>query len=149
MSSEGGVSSRLPSLHPPAHIQIPHLSRSQRRTKFNYVVSQLNQQQSAEVEDIITSSTEQDPNDRLKAELVHRLSTSREQSMRQLVSHEEMGDRTPSQFLRHPKDLGIRRPRRFSSHHLSQPTPTARTSHTCRPDRGQSLLSLPPQGQNL
>ena len=75
------------------------------RTKFKYVVSQLNQQQAAEVEDIITSPPEQEPYDRLKAELVRRLSTSREQRVRQLLSHEEMGDRKPSQFLRHLKGL--------------------------------------------
>ena len=63
------------------------------------------------MEHIITSSTEHDPYDQLKAELVRRLSTSREQRVRQLVSHEEMGDRKPSKFLRHLKGLGIRRPR--------------------------------------
>ena len=38
------------------------------------------------MEHIITSSTEHDPYDQLKAELVRRLSTSREQSVRQLVT---------------------------------------------------------------
>ena len=33
------------------------------------------------------------------------MSTSREQDVRQLLSHEEMGDRKPSQFLRHLKSL--------------------------------------------
>jgi hypothetical protein len=42
---------------------------------------------------------EHEPYDRVKAELVRRLSTSREQRMRQL-SHEEMGDRKPYKFLR-------------------------------------------------
>jgi hypothetical protein len=65
------------------------------------VVSQLNQQQAAEMEDIITSPPEQEPYDRLKAVLVRRLSTSREQRVRQLLSHEELGDRKPLQFLRH------------------------------------------------
>jgi len=50
---------------------------TRQRTKFNYVVSQLSQQQAVEVEDIITSPPEQEPYDRLKAELVRRLSTSR------------------------------------------------------------------------
>jgi hypothetical protein len=75
------------------------------RTKFNYVVSQLNQQQAAKVEDLIASPPDHEPYDRLKAELVRRLSTSREQRVRQLLSHEEMGDRKPSQFLRHLKAL--------------------------------------------
>ena len=74
------------------------------RTKFNYVVSQLNQQQAAEVEDFITSPPEQEPFDRLKAELLRRLSTSRERGVRQLLSH-EIGDRNPSQFLRHLNSL--------------------------------------------
>jgi hypothetical protein len=86
-----------------AQFELADITRQ--RTKFNYVVSQLNQQQAAEVEDIITSPPEQEPYDRLKAELVRRLSTSREQCLRQLLSHEELGDRKPSQFLRHLKGL--------------------------------------------
>ena len=78
---------------------------TRQRTKFNYVVSQLNQQQAAEVEDIITAPPEHEPYDRLKTELIRRLSTSSEQRVRQLLSHEEMGDRKPSQFLRHLKSL--------------------------------------------
>jgi hypothetical protein len=74
-------------------------------TKYNYVVSQLNQQQAAEVEDIITSPPQHEPYDRLKAELVRRLSTSGQQRASQLLSHEEMGDRKPSQFLQHLRTL--------------------------------------------
>jgi len=36
---------------------------------------------------------------------VRRLSSSRDQRVRQLLTHEEMGDRKPSQFLRHLKSL--------------------------------------------
>jgi hypothetical protein len=36
---------------------------------------------------------------------VRRLSESRDQRVRQLQTHEEMGDRKPSQFLRHVKSL--------------------------------------------
>ena len=75
---------------------------TRQRTKFNHVVSQLHQKHAAEVEDI-RSPPEHEPYDRLKAELVSRLSTSRDQRVRQLLSHEEMGDRRPSQFLRHLK----------------------------------------------
>lgn len=88
-----------------AEAQFELANITQQRTKFNYVVSQLNQQQATEVEDIITSRPDHEPYDRLKAELVRRLSTSREQRVRQLLSHEEMGDRKPSQFLRHLKGL--------------------------------------------
>ena len=38
---------------------------TRQRTKFNYVVSQLNQQQASEVEDIIIAPPEQEPYDRL------------------------------------------------------------------------------------
>ena len=78
---------------------------TRQRTKFNHVVCQLHQQHAAEVEDIITSPPEHEPYDRLKAEMVRQLSTSREQRVRQLLSHEEMGHRRPSQFLRHLKGL--------------------------------------------
>jgi hypothetical protein len=78
---------------------------TRQKKKFNYVVSQLHQQHASEVEDIITAPPEHEPYDRLKAELVRRVSTSREQRVRQLLSHEEMGDRKPSQFLRHLKGL--------------------------------------------
>jgi hypothetical protein len=60
-------------------------------------VSHLNQQ-AAEVEDII-SSPEHKLYNWLKAELVLRLSTSREPRVRQLLSHDEMVDRKPSRFL--------------------------------------------------
>ena len=46
-------------------------------------------------------------------------------------------------------ETGSRRPERFSSKHLDQPTSTARASHYFRPGRKQSRLSLPPRGQNL
>ena len=86
-----------------AQFELAAITRQQ--TKFNYVVSQLNQQQVAEFEDIITSPSEHEPYDRLKAELVRRLSTSREQRVRQLPSHEEMGDWKLSQFLWHLKGM--------------------------------------------
>ena len=72
------------------------------RTKFNYVISQLEYRHAAEVEDIM-SPPANDPYTTLKTELVRRLSASRDQRVRQLLTHEEMGDRKPSQFLRHLK----------------------------------------------
>jgi len=87
---------------------------TRQRTKFKYVVSQMNQQQAAEMEDIILPP-KLEPYDRLKAELVRRLSTSLEQRVRQLLSHEEMGDRKPSQFLRHIKSLATGVPDDFLS----------------------------------
>ena len=80
-------------------------SVTRQKTKFKYVVAQINQQQAAEVEDIIIGPHEQDQYDRLKAELIRRLSTSLEQRVRLLLSHEELRDRKPSKFLRHLKSL--------------------------------------------
>lgn len=57
------------------------------------------------MEDIITTPPEPDPYDRLKEELILRLSTSKEHCVRQLLTHEEMGDRRSSQFLRNLKSL--------------------------------------------
>jgi len=88
-----------------AEAQFELAAITRQRTKFNYVVSQPNKQQAAEVEYIIISPPEHEPYNQLKAELVRRLSTSHEQRMRQLLSHEEMGDRKASQFLRQLKGL--------------------------------------------
>ena len=106
------VAVRLPPLWPDrpdvwfaqAEAQFELAAIRRQRRKFNYVVAQPNQQEAAWVEDI-TSPPEHEPYNQLKAELVRRLSTSREQSERQLLSDEEMGDRKPSQFLRHLKGL--------------------------------------------
>jgi len=65
-------------------VQFELAAITRQRMKFNYIVSQLNQQQAAEVDDIITTPPEDEPYDRLKAELVRRLSTSREHRVRQL-----------------------------------------------------------------
>jgi len=80
-------------------------SATSERTKFNYVISQLEYRHAAEVEDIIMSPPANDPRTTLKTELVRRLSASRDQPLSQLLTHEEMGDRKPSQFLRHLNSL--------------------------------------------
>lgn len=74
-------------------------------TKFHYAISQLDPVYAAEVEDIIADSTLTDKYKRLKTELVKRLSASRERKVKQLLTSEELGDRKPSQFLRHLKQL--------------------------------------------
>jgi hypothetical protein len=68
-----------------AQFELSAITRKQ--TKFNYVVSQLNQQQVAKVEDIITLPPEHEPYDWLKAELVCRFFSSRQKCVRQLLSH--------------------------------------------------------------
>ena len=115
-SSEGGhihrPAVRLPTFWPDrpglwfaqaeAHFNLASVTSE--KTKFNYVISQLEYRHAAEVEDIISPPADE-PYSTLKTELVRRLSSSRDQRVRQLLTHEEMGDRKPSQFLRHLKSL--------------------------------------------
>ena len=72
-------------------------------TKYHYVISQLDARATAE--DIITAPMVPLPYTNLRQKLVERLSSSEEQSVRQLIHDEELGDRRPSQFLRHLKSL--------------------------------------------
>lgn len=74
-------------------------------TKFYMVIQQLDHKIAREVRDVITNPPRNDKYDRLKSELIKRLSTSRDQRIRQLLTHEELGDRKPSQFLRHLRSL--------------------------------------------
>jgi hypothetical protein len=57
------------------------------------------------VEDIITSPPQQDPYSKLRTELLKRLFLSREQRAHRIITLEELGDRKPSQFLRHLRSL--------------------------------------------
>ncbi|XP_048479715.1 uncharacterized protein LOC125489112 [Plutella xylostella] len=75
-------------------------------TKFYHVIGQLEHQYAAEVEDIITSPPDTDKYENLKAELLKRLCVSKENKVKQLLMHEELGDRKPTQFLRHLRHLG-------------------------------------------
>lgn len=74
-------------------------------TKFHYAISQLDPIYASEVEDIISAPAGPNKYERLKTELVKRLSASREKKVKQLLMHEELGDRKPSQFLRHLQHL--------------------------------------------
>lgn len=74
-------------------------------TKFYYVVAQLEHQYAAEVKDIIISPPADNKYEKLKNELIKRLSASREKEVKQLLVHEELGDRKPSQFMRHLQHL--------------------------------------------
>jgi hypothetical protein len=73
--------------------------------KFHYIVAQLDTRYAAEVEDVITSPPVVGKYQTLKAKLIQRLSISEEQRVRKLISDEDLGDRKPSQFLRHLRTL--------------------------------------------
>lgn len=74
-------------------------------TKYSHVVSQLDEHFALEVEDILTNTPENNPYSTLKNELIKRLSLSQEQRIKQILVDEELGDRKPSQFLRHLRSL--------------------------------------------
>lgn len=74
-------------------------------TKFNYVIGHLDNQYSKEVKDIIVNPPASNKYEKLKSELIRRLSASNEKKIKQLLMHEDLGDRKPSQFLRHLKGL--------------------------------------------
>lgn len=74
-------------------------------TKFGYVAGNLDQKYAVEVRDILLDPPAANKYDRLKAQLIARLSPSQSQKTKQLLETEEMGDRKPSQFLRHLKSL--------------------------------------------
>jgi hypothetical protein len=68
------------------------------------------------VEDIINSPPQQDPYTTLKTELVKGVCPSRDhQRTHQLFTLEKMGDRKPSQFLRHLKSLAQDIPDKYLS----------------------------------
>jgi hypothetical protein len=71
------------------------------KRKFKYVISQLEYKHSTDVENIIISPAADKNYTTPKTELVCRLSSSRDQRVCQLLTHEEIGESKPSQFLRH------------------------------------------------
>lgn len=74
-------------------------------TKFHYVAGHLDAKYASEVRDVLTKPPSNGKYDKLKSELIIRLSASQDQKTRQLLEHEEIGDRKPTQFLRHLRNL--------------------------------------------
>lgn len=73
--------------------------------KFGNVITNLDLLHAKAVKDIIMTPPAQNRYDKIKSELIRRLSASHERKVKQLLTHEELGDRKPSQFLRHLQDL--------------------------------------------
>uniref|UniRef100_A0A5S6R653 C2H2-type domain-containing protein n=1 Tax=Trichuris muris TaxID=70415 RepID=A0A5S6R653_TRIMR len=81
---------------------------TQEATKFAYVVSQLEGRYAAEVEDIITNPPARNAYSHLRNELIRRVSVSTEQRVRQVLTEEMLGERKPSQFLRHLRSFACK-----------------------------------------
>lgn len=73
--------------------------------KFNQVITNLDIVHAKAVKDIIVNPPARHRYDKVKFELIKRLTASHENKVRQLLTHEELGDRKASQFLRHLQDL--------------------------------------------
>lgn len=78
---------------------------TQEPTKYAYALSQLDTKYALEIKDVITNPDIDNRYTEMKRCLIQRLATSQEQRTKQLLEHEELGDRKPSQFLRHLKTL--------------------------------------------
>lgn len=73
--------------------------------KYTHVITNIDLQHAKAVKDIIVNPPPQERYTKIKTELIRRLSASHENKVRQLLTHEVLGDRKPSQFLRHLQDL--------------------------------------------
>lgn len=91
-----------------AQFELANIVRDE--TKFAHVVASLDSTAASEVDDIIEAPPAVDKYAHLKAELIRRLSSSSEERVRQILQKEELGDRRPSQFLRHLRSLAGRTP---------------------------------------
>ncbi|KAK5642390.1 hypothetical protein RI129_008557 [Pyrocoelia pectoralis] len=86
-----------------SHFRVSGISSDE--TKYGYIASSLEAKYACEVRDILTKPPQANRYETLKTELIKRLSATHEQRMRQLLEREELGDRKPSQFLRHLQTL--------------------------------------------
>lgn len=74
-------------------------------TKFYYVIGHIDQQYAKDVKDIMAKPPATQKYETLKSELISRLSASKTSKIKQLLHHEDLGDRKPSQFYRHLRNL--------------------------------------------
>lgn len=85
--------------------QFPLAGITSQLTKYRHVLSVLPQEIAAEVIDILSSPPAEAPYDTLKAAILDRTVASERARLQQLLSAEELGDRTPTQLLRHMQSL--------------------------------------------
>jgi hypothetical protein len=97
--------SRVAMRLPPIWAKRPAAWFTQVEAKFRHIISQLDHRYATEVEDIVNPPPQQDPNTRLRTELLNLLSLSREKRVCQLLTLDAMGDRKLSQFLRDLRSL--------------------------------------------
>ncbi|XP_049886819.1 uncharacterized protein LOC126381365 [Pectinophora gossypiella] len=74
-------------------------------TKFNIVSGDLSQEYARLMKDFYTNPPKENKYSLFKAALIKRLTDSREKKTLQLLQNEDLGDRKPTQFLRHLQSL--------------------------------------------
>ncbi|XP_012231264.1 uncharacterized protein [Linepithema humile] len=74
-------------------------------TKYAYAISQIQTKYIKKIKNVITNPPTCGKYEAVKRALIQRLSDSRKHRIRQLLKREELGDRKPSQFLRHLRTL--------------------------------------------
>lgn len=74
-------------------------------TKYAYVFTRVELQQTREIRDVIRNPPSTGKYKAIKTALIQRLLDPQELRIRKLMEHEEIGDRKPSQFLRHLSTL--------------------------------------------
>lgn len=75
------------------------------QTKFHHVLGVLDLATVRELSDVLSNPSSA-PFTQLRDEIIRRFSVSTESRIHQLLHQEEIGDRTPSSFLRHLRKLG-------------------------------------------
>ena len=73
--------------------------------RFTTVTNALDSLVTMELRDVIVNPSREKAYNTLKIQIIKRLSSSQEQKTRRLLEIEEMGERKPSQFLRHLQGL--------------------------------------------
>lgn len=74
-------------------------------TKFGFVINALEPNNALELRDVLVCPPSDENYEKLKTEIVKRFSKSQEAKIRQILEREQLGDRKPSQFLRHLRGL--------------------------------------------
>lgn len=89
-------------------------------TKFQHVVSALPQEIAAQLLDVLAAPPAANPYDALKAAVLQRTTASERKRFQELLSAEDLGDRRPTELLRHMQNLLGERAVTFDSTLLKQ-----------------------------
>ena len=75
------------------------------RTQYDYIISALTPEIAQEVRDLLLEPPKDTPYATLKAELIKRTTATEQKRLQQLLTDEVLGDRKPTQLLRHMRQL--------------------------------------------